>query len=187
MRILPTLADRVWFAYHCLPRDEAGKPPSWRQLEETSSLPAATFSRTVSGQRTEHRRGNFEKLALVLQVSQHWLDHGGDDGPVPTGPVPPRPGMLWTCHGALPGWKESVVRACEVDGGPPVPAAAFRAGADMVVLRLVDLVTPELATACAAYAWETSTVAEKKRYQGLVNAEDDKGRSAGSRLRRTTR
>jgi hypothetical protein len=30
---LETLADRVWYALHCMPRNAAGKPPSWRSFE----------------------------------------------------------------------------------------------------------------------------------------------------------
>lgn len=166
MRILPTLADRVWFAYHCLPRDAKGRLPSWRQLELNYKLPQAFFSRLVSGERSNPTHDNFTSMCVALRCKQQWMDRGGDDGPVPTGIVPPRPGTDWIRHADLPYWKESVTHACAAKV-PRVPRAAFFAGGDLVVFRPVDVATPELAIAAAVYAWETSTPAERKQYENL--------------------
>lgn len=161
MPLLPTLADRVWFAYHCLPRDARGNPPSYVSLEQSCKLPNATFSRVISGEREEPRGTTLDKISAALNCKLEWLMRGGDEGPVPTGIVPPRPGMVWKCHGDLPRWYEVVEplkkkRRC--------PAEAFLAAADMPIYRPVDQVTPELALAAAVYAWATSTPAEQRRY-----------------------
>jgi hypothetical protein len=159
---LPTLADRVWFAYHCLPRDERGEPPSMRSLEKSVGLHEGTLSKLLAGAK-DHRRQTFAKIATALRVSEHWLDYGGNDGPVPTGIVPPRPGQAWPRHGDVPGWKESVDALVKLEP-PPLPVEELRAGANLPVYRPVERITPELALAVSRYAWETSTYAEQRSY-----------------------
>jgi hypothetical protein len=166
MPLLPTLADRVWFAYNCLPRDAKGNPPSYVSLERPLKLPNGTFSRLISRTREDPRGTTLDAIAKTLHLSLDWLLHGGDDGPVPTGIVPPRPGTIWICHGELRGWPEAVATNLRLQR-PRCPPQAFRAGADMPVYRPVDQVTPELALAAAIYAWETSTPAEQRRYSDI--------------------
>lgn len=173
MPLLPTLADRVHFAYHCLPRDSRGEPPSYRLLEREYDLPHATLSKTIMGQRTKHQRVTVPKIAKALRVTMHWLDYGGEYGPIPTGIVPPRPGTKWMRHEDLPGWAEAVAFALR-EPHPPIPPEAFLAGADMPVYKPLDRVTPEIAIAVSLYAWETSTGAEQAQYSTA------KGRSASA-------
>lgn len=163
---LPTLADRVWFAYHCLPRDHDGTLPSYRSLEDAYGLSQATFSKTVTGVRTQHARGTLPKMAEALRVTTKWLDEGKGRGPtLPLGiSVPPRPGGAgWTRHGDVPGWSESVRQALLRDP-PVIPPEAFLAGADLPVYRSVHAITAELATWIAGYAWETSSPAQQTKY-----------------------
>lgn len=173
MPLLPTLADRVWFAYHCLPRDAQGDSPSYVALERPWKLPNGTFSRLVTGAREEVRGKTLGRISKALDVPVEWLLNGGDDGPVPTGIVPPRPGTVWKSYGELPGWTEAVETNLRM-ARPKCPAQAFRAAADMPVYRPVDQVTPELAVAAAIYAWQTSTLAEQRHYSLLREAEKTK-------------
>jgi hypothetical protein len=166
MPLLPTLADRVWFAYHSLPRDAKGNLPTYVALERPLKLPNGTFSRLIIGARAELRGTTLGLISKALTVRLEWLLNGGDDGPVPTGIVPPRPGTVWKCYGELPGWTEAVEASRRMTR-PRCPAQAFRAAADMPVYRPVDQVTPELAVAAAIYAWETSTPAEQVHYSLL--------------------
>lgn len=159
-----TLADRVWFAYQCLPRDPRGNLPSWRELEVAHKLPNATFHRIVNGGRTEISWRTGEKIAAALRTSEQWLKHGGDNGPVPTGPVPPRPGVAWTRHGDLPGWKEAEAMA-RSEVPQRVPGAAYFAGADAVVTRPIDLATVDIVVWISGYAYQIATQGEKRRWE----------------------
>lgn len=129
-------------------------------------MPHATFHKTMTSGREDYKWTTLEKLATALRTSDHWLRHGGDNGPVPNGPVPPRPGQDWKRHGELPGWKESIERL-RAEAEQRVPGAAYFAGADLIVFCPVDSITPELALAVSAYAWETRTPAERRRYEDL--------------------
>ena len=89
--LLATLADRVWFAYHCLPRDAKGNPPSYVSLERPWKLPNGTLSRVVYAERKDLRGMTLGLIAKALNVKLDWLMNGGRvDRPVPTGTVPPR-------------------------------------------------------------------------------------------------
>ena len=164
---LPTLADRAWFALHCLPRDAAGKPPTMKDLELAAGLHYGTLSHVVNGRRSHHRLDTFPLMAKALRVSEAWLrGEEGARGPTLTGMLPPRPGTKWTRHGDVPGWRESVALAL-LEPRQMVPAAAFLAGADMPVFRPLDRVTPEIALAAAMYAYETSTKEEQEKYSTI--------------------
>lgn len=160
---LPTFADRVWFAYHCLPRDSRGEPPQFKSLEVAHGLTIGTFSKVFQRGYEHLSAENMRALAAALRSSRTWLEVGGNDGPIPTGIVPPRPGLPWARHGELPGWPEAVALAMAVPL-QRVPSEAYLAGADLPVYRPVERVTAELATAIATYAWETSTFAEQAKY-----------------------
>jgi transcriptional regulator with XRE-family HTH domain len=90
---LATLADRAWFAYHCLPRDPDGKPPAATALEERSQPPISrgTLSKTFSGKRTKHTAEVMDRVAKVLHTTVDFLLKGEGEPPKLTGPLPPRP------------------------------------------------------------------------------------------------
>lgn len=89
---LDNLPDHVWWAWHCLPRDKRGRPPSWRSLEHIYQLSPATFSKLCSGERKSVDSPTLIKLAEALRVTPTWLERGGyDDAPQLTGPIEPRP------------------------------------------------------------------------------------------------
>lgn len=73
---LHTLAQRVWFAWHCLPRGKDMAPPSWRRLEMAEQLPNGVFSKILSGHRQTVEAQTFRKLARALQVPFLWLLSG---------------------------------------------------------------------------------------------------------------
>jgi len=174
---LPELADRVWYALHSLSRDENGEPPSLRKIEKDFGLANALLSKTITGKSRHQWRDTYRTLANALRVSEHWLEFGGEgDAPTPTGIVPPRPGMKWMRHGDVRGWLEAVEIA-KLDARPRVPPEAFQAGADLPVYRPILKMTPELAIAVAAYAWETSTDAEQTFYSSLEGTQSSAGDS----------
>jgi hypothetical protein len=52
----------------------------------------------------------------------------------------------------------------------------------MPIYRPIDQVTPELALAAAIYAWETSTLAEQRRYSLLESSKlNSKNRPSGKK------
>ncbi len=85
-----TLADRAWLAYHALPRDSRGRPPSRRSLERAHVLPGATLAKLFGGFKETVEGANVSRLARALGVSSEWLFEGTGAAPVPTGPVPMR-------------------------------------------------------------------------------------------------
>ena len=89
---MSTLADRVWYALHCLPRDSKDRPPDMRTVERSAGLSNGTLSTTVRGIKTEPRSATYAKLAKVLCVDRDWLENGIGSPPALTGPLPPRPG-----------------------------------------------------------------------------------------------
>lgn len=160
---LPEMSDRLWHAYCALPRDATGELPSHRELERQFDLSPGTLSRAVRGERTNQTRRIFKAICAAVRASEHWIEFGGADAPVATEVVPPRPGLDWKRYGELPGWRESVAIALR-DATQRVPKEAFLAGAELPVYRHVDRITPELAIAAAAFAWETSTPTEQTTY-----------------------
>lgn len=85
-----TINDRVWYAWHCLPRDKRGKPPSWKGLEKKYAISQATFSRLASGERKTVDLETLPRLAEALGVGVLWLLKGDGDRPKLTGPYRPR-------------------------------------------------------------------------------------------------
>lgn len=85
-----TLADRAWLAYHSLPRNKRGKPPSYRSLEMKRGLSGGTLSRLMMGDRGEHSYDVRLLIAEALQTTVDFLWKGLGDSPKPTGIVPPR-------------------------------------------------------------------------------------------------
>ncbi len=162
---LPTLADRAWYALHCLRRDDAGKPPALKDLEVRVGLSYGTLSHVMCGRRSQHRPGTFPLMARALGVSEAWLrGEGGARGPMLTGMIAPRPGArTFRRHGDVPGWQESVTLAL-LEPRQLVPPAAFLAGADMPVYRPIDRITPEIAIFVAGYCYGTSIPEVQEKY-----------------------
>jgi hypothetical protein len=173
---LPDLADRVWFAIHCLPRDKRGKPPSYRQLEKDFGLAPASLSKAVLGKARHQWSDTRRALCAALQVSEPWLEFGAGAGPTPTGIVPPRPGWKLVRHGDLRGWDEAV-RIALREPTQQVPVAAFRAGAALTVYEPVspEHITPQFVVGVAHHAWVLLSPSE----QEMLDTLDAKHASAG--------
>lgn len=82
---LDTLAERVWYAWHCLPRAAYGKPPSWRGLEHDHSLPPGVFSALMAGHRHSVEVATGLRMAAALRVGVAWLLFGEGEAPKLTG------------------------------------------------------------------------------------------------------
>lgn len=86
-----TMGQRVWFAWHCLPRDDRGEPPTLRSLEVAHGLANGTLHKLTWDLL---KRPGYERLTKVceaLGVTPEWLQTGRGPGPVASWPVPPRP------------------------------------------------------------------------------------------------
>jgi hypothetical protein len=85
-----SFANRVWLAYHSLPRDAKGRPPSRRQVELENDLPRSILSKLFTDERQTVEGATVVKLSRALAVTADWLLSGAGEPPRPTGPVPPR-------------------------------------------------------------------------------------------------
>jgi hypothetical protein len=160
---LTTLAQRIWYALHCLPRDKHGDVPSYRSLEAKYGLEHATISKALLLGRTPGR-DKFRALARALNVTEEWLDHREGRDPIPTGDIPKPPKRrvpVQKTYGEVEGWEESITALTRARRLPP---EAFDIGGAMRVYRRVDRVTPEIAFAVCSYAWVTATAAEQTKY-----------------------
>lgn len=95
---LDTPVARAWFAYHCLPREEApanrrGKPPSYKKLEAEldGELPVALLSKLFTGQRRGFGADTAVAIAKALRVPLEWLMEGRGEPPELTGRIGPMP------------------------------------------------------------------------------------------------
>ncbi len=75
---LEGLAQRIWFAWHCLPRGKDGTPPSWRSLEMSHQLPNGVFSKILAGSRQTVEAATYQKLGRALRAPVLWLLTGDD-------------------------------------------------------------------------------------------------------------
>lgn len=177
---LSSLSDRVWYAYHCLPRDAAGALPSYRQLENAYGLAQGTFSKAVLGKRSQWWPDTIPRIAEALRCSPAWLLYGEGAAPrVPAGvTIPPLPGTGWRVYGDVPGWDDAVAEARQ-RADLPIPACAFRAGADMEATRYVDRMTADLAIFISGHAYWTATPDQQTRY----STAEARAASAGQALR----
>ncbi len=91
MTQLKTIADRVWYAWHCLPRKKNGRLPSRRSLEQQQGISPATLSKLMAGERVNVRVETIDKVAKALRVTPEWLMSGRGAGPAAHYPVPARP------------------------------------------------------------------------------------------------
>lgn len=94
---LDTFAERVWYAYQCLPRPK-GKLPSKESLENyvdpktglqrgrDDGPSFGTFSKLFKGNKVEPRPETRAKIANVLGVDVRWLDYRDGTQPRLTGP-----------------------------------------------------------------------------------------------------
>lgn len=91
---LGTFNDRVWFAWHCLPRSRSGRPPPYAKLERredgTQRVAYATISKIMTGERKSVDPDTLFELAEIFHVTPAWLQKGDGPPPTPTGVVPPR-------------------------------------------------------------------------------------------------
>ena len=89
-----TFNDRVWLAWHSLPRGRTGRPPAYAKLERradgTQRVAYATISKIMTGERKSVDPDTLFELAEIFGVSAEWLQTGKGTAPTPTGPVPPR-------------------------------------------------------------------------------------------------
>ena len=88
-----TINQRAWFAWQCLPRDEKGFPPKFRELERSVDLHNAQLRNLVMGVSKRPAPESLGKLARALAVSLEWLVAEIGPGPVATWPVPAGPPM----------------------------------------------------------------------------------------------
>lgn len=92
--VFSTPAERVWHAYHCLPRNEKGMPPSVRSLEHMYKIAHGTLNKLYEGraklERTNHDR--VERIARALDTTVDWLLYGRGVPPMSAWNVPPWPG-----------------------------------------------------------------------------------------------
>lgn len=130
---LDSLAERAWYAFHCLPRGSRTKKPTPPTvLEKAHGLPRGSLGLIFSGTRTEPRLATRAKLAEALQVTEDWLIRGTGTPPTLTGLLPPRPrAEVWETDEEKPvlplaghrDWPlasaSARARAIE-DGGPPI-------------------------------------------------------------------
>lgn len=82
-RRFPTLADRVWYAWQCLPHDEHGCLPAWRSLERERGLANATFHRLITGETARPSADSLLAVADALRTDAAWLLHEIGDAPTP--------------------------------------------------------------------------------------------------------
>lgn len=88
---MKTLADRVWYAYHCLPRTgRLRKPPSKRSLEIRYGLSNGMLGRLMAGERQHPEPETLVALAKMFGVTMEWLVTGEGTAPESREPVPPR-------------------------------------------------------------------------------------------------
>jgi len=88
---MKTLADRIWYAYHCLPRTgRMRKPPTRRSLEIKYGLSNGMLGRLLAGERQHPEPETLVALSKMFGVSLDWLMTGDGVAPVATEPVPPR-------------------------------------------------------------------------------------------------
>lgn len=179
---MDTLADRAWYAYHCLPVDHDGKLPSLRQLEIAYGLSTAMLSKVMHGKRTNHETDTIPKFAEALRCSVQFLLTGEGRTPIlpPGRTVPARPGGC-RVYGDVPGWAEAVA-AAKARRVQLIPPEAYRAGADLEIFRTVPRMTPDLATWLSGVAWETATGPQQTRYSTM----EARTASAGQAVRART-
>lgn len=111
---LTSLADRIWYALHCLPRDPNGRPPASTVLEARHGLSRGLIGKLIGERQREVRGPTLLRLAQALHVGTEWLLEGRGAMPAPTGLVPPRPGLPASQDGVLPPVDDLPARAAAI-------------------------------------------------------------------------
>lgn len=152
---LSTYAERVWYAYQCLPRAK-GKGrrhglPTYRSLENDPkrnpdpTKPAlATWSKLFSGERTDPRTETKKLIADTLGVDRAWLELGIGTPPQLTAPYRPMPLDETLAEHDPSEW----ARKYDAIGGPSGPPNNFQ----VAVLFLGSALTTKTVEAGAARA-----------------------------------
>ena len=86
-----SIGHRAWHAYFCLPRDEKGKPPSYRALEREQGLNNGPIQKMIKGNLTRPGVDVHNKIAKALSADPHWLQTGEGDPPRAAWPIPAYP------------------------------------------------------------------------------------------------
>lgn len=89
-----TLAERAWFAWHCLPRNKRDKPPPIRKLEIAHGLANAALRKIILGYTLRPAHDSLLKAALALNCDPRWLSTGEGQGPLASTFVAPGPPPL---------------------------------------------------------------------------------------------
>lgn len=89
--MLLTLAQRAWFAWHCLPRTDKGQPPPVRSLERAHLLANAQLQKLIMGRSKRPSYGELVKMAMALDCDPAWLQSGEGIAPTTSYPVPAGP------------------------------------------------------------------------------------------------
>ena len=94
---LTTLAERAWFAFHCLPRRGDGSPPSEHAIEVQYGLSISTFDKLRKNPDINIWCPTLAKLTRALNVSADWLLLGVGERPRLTGQflVPGSESIVW--------------------------------------------------------------------------------------------
>ena len=100
-----SIAQRAWFAWHCLPRTDKGQPPPIAQLERDHGLSHAQLRKLVMGLSKRPSYSTLTRAAQALECPPEWLADGEGTGPscstfVPAGP-PKRASASGTNGGML--------------------------------------------------------------------------------------
>lgn len=85
------MGHRAWFAWQCLDRDDHGRPPSYRSLEEANELSNNSLRKLIYDRLKRPGWDQLEKLARALKTTPEWLQREQGVGPTSRWPVPPRP------------------------------------------------------------------------------------------------
>lgn len=86
-----TIAERAWFAWHCLPRNRRNKPPAIRKLELAHGLANAALRKVIYGQTARPAYDSVLKMAAALNCSPQWLVANEGPGPLASTFVEPPP------------------------------------------------------------------------------------------------
>ena len=89
--MLSTIGQRAWFAWHCLPRNDKGQPPSISQLEREHGLSHAQLRKIVMGLSSRPSYSTLTRAAQALDCAPEWLADGEGTPPVCSIFVPPGP------------------------------------------------------------------------------------------------
>jgi hypothetical protein len=126
-----SLADRVWFALHCLGRDHYGRPPAPTTIERQHRLGRGLIAKLYRERQRALEDDTLSRLATALEVSPEWLKSGIGEPPKLTGNLPPRPTAVSPPSSEVEGTSPRSARSiallmAESMGLDPVAIAAVR-------------------------------------------------------------